>query len=405
MELSIIFDYLKTQALTNDFFSGAALAGVILGVLHQARAYLSKAFRFVWNRLFVEFKIHSEDYLYRPISIWLKNNNFDRFSKRYRLRTSSDDYKTSLGPDYGTYFFRYNGKWLRVVSTNESGVSSTESNSRSQTRDFMTITYFGFNNRILNQIVEGALSELEDHEALCIPVYRGGGYGFIESTYLEKGGSRGIALKDDDLTKIENDLNVFLNRKKWYEDRGVPWRRGYLFYGPPGTGKSSLAKHLSSKFEMPLYALSERDYVSDLPSKFSEIPKKAIILLEDIDCVYSVNREKGEKADTEPLKPSLNAVLNALDGVCSKEGQVVIMTTNHPDTLDPALLRPGRVDYRLHLGYVTEEQARRIFNKFFPEHSSEGFVVQGEVTPAQLQGFLLTCQSGEEACKRTAELQ
>lgn len=289
--------------------------------------------------------------------------------------------------------------------TREEGVSSTESNSRSQTRDFICITYLGFNNSLLEEILSEALKEISEKDALLVPVWKGTEYGWTDVAYLEKGGNRGIVLDGSALESIEDDVRDFLNRKNWYEERGVPWRRGYVFYGPPGTGKSSLAKHLASKFEIPLYVLSEKDYLGDIGSKFAEIPKKAIVLLEDIDCVYNSNRDSGDKADIDPVKPSLNSALNALDGVASKEGQLVIMTTNHIDSLDPALIRPGRADYKLHLGYASIEQAQKIFNKFFPNEDQSKFVIDGNRTPADIQGLLLASGDGEEACRRAKNNQ
>lgn len=405
MEFTVLWEYLKNQALTNDFFSGAALAGVLLGILHQARGYLYRAFSFGWNRLFVEFTIHSEDVLYRPLSSWLKKNNFDKFSRRYRIRSNPNDYSTSFGPDYGTFFFRAKGKWIRVRVTKEDGVSSQESNSHSQTRDFIHITYFGFSRSTLDEIVFEALKEVDEEAALLIPVWKRCEYGWTEVVYLERGGYKGIVLDGDSLLDIENDLKIFLSRKEWYEERGVPWRRGYVFYGPPGTGKSSLAKHLASKFEIPLYVFGEKDHLGDIATKFAQIPKKAIVLLEDIDCVYSSNRGKGEKSDPGPMKPSLNSALNALDGVASKEGQIFIMTTNHIEMLDPALIRPGRIDYKLHLGYASVEQAKKIFKKFFPEGDDSQFVINGDHTPADIQGLLLRSEDGRDACQRVRNNQ
>lgn len=402
MELSAIWEYLKTQALTNDFFSGAALAGIILGVLHQMRGYAAKAFTFVWNKCFVRFTVHSEDVLYRPISLWLKNNNFDKFARRYRLRVNPNDMSTSLGPDYGTFLFRAKNRWMKASIYKEQGVSATESNRYSQTRDFISISYFGLSQSLIDQIIIESLKYIENEEILKIPVCLGTGYGWIESAFLDKGGSKGIVLSNGLLESLENDVATFLSRYSWYEDRGIPYRRGYLFYGPPGTGKSSIAKHLASKFEMQLNVMTEKCFNGDVSTLIAGIAKNTILLIEDIDCIITDNRAK-EKVDNSVLKPNLATVLNALDGVASKEGIIIIMTTNHPDRLDPALIRPGRIDYKLKLGYVSQEQAERLFSKFFPREDRASLVIEGEWTPAQLQEVFISCSTGAEAIERIKE--
>jgi len=97
----------------------------------------------------------------------------------------------------------------------------------------------------------------------------------------------------------------------------------------------------------------------------SEAPERSIILLEDVDAMFK------ERSTMQTTKLSFSGFLNALDGVRSQEGQILFMTTNHKERLDPALLRPGRADVHVKLNYASEKQMIGLFTRFFPEHESK----------------------------------
>jgi mitochondrial chaperone BCS1 len=102
----------------------------------------------------------------------------------------------------------------------------------------------------------------------------------------------------------------------------------------------------------------------DLNRKLNQTPDQSIILLEDIDSIFvgreSVQKSRGGGGVT------FSGLLNALDGIRSQEGRIIFMTTNHREKLDPALLRPGRADYHVHLDYASYSQQYRMFLKFNP---------------------------------------
>ena len=93
----------------------------------------------------------------------------------------------------------------------------------------------------------------------------------------------------------------------------------------------------------------------------SEAPERSIILLEDVDAMFT------DRTTMQTTKLSFSGFLNALDGVRSQEGQILFMTTNHKERLDPALLRPGRADVHVKLQHASDNQMRGLFTRFFPE--------------------------------------
>jgi len=148
----------------------------------------------------------------------------------------------------------------------------------------------------------------------------------------------------------------------------------------PGTGKTSLAFALAGVFGMSIYSISLADpdmVESELVNLFSTLPKRCVVLLEEIDaagikrngiegCEPGLNRTNARQVSGPTNSNlhkglSLSGLLNAIDGVASQEGRVLIMTTNIPDALDPALIRPGRVDMRVHFEYATRSQIRELF--------------------------------------------
>jgi chaperone BCS1 len=162
----------------------------------------------------------------------------------------------------------------------------------------------------------------------------------------------------------------------WYHRRGLPHRLGLLLHGRPGNGKTSLVNCIASRFHLNICLLAVEDLGNTLLSTaIAQVPPRSLVLVEDVDCARLAARrppaaENGAALAT-PLSrgTSLSEVLNALDGVLRSEGYLLILTSNHPEQLDPALLRPGRVDRTVELCGATREQAGRMLRKFFPDVS------------------------------------
>tara|TARA_B100000768_G_scaffold181727_1_gene206020 strand:- start:2928 stop:4115 length:1188 start_codon:yes stop_codon:yes gene_type:complete len=174
-----------------------------------------------------------------------------------------------------------------------------------------------------------------------------------------------IDLPKDDLDLITNDIESFYKNKDEYIRLGIPWKRNYLLEGLPGTGKTSLIFSLASHFSLDVYIINLGPKVDDstFMSSISKISKNAILLLEDVDALF-VDRKAN---DSNKSLVSFSGILNVLDGMARKNGLITFLTTNYRNRLDPALIRPSRIDYIMSFKEITIEQIKSMFIRFFPD--------------------------------------
>ena len=206
-------------------------------------------------------------------------------------------------------------------------------------------------------------------------------------------------LKHGQREAILADLTRFFASRERYEALGIPWRRGYLLYGPPGTGKTSLVTALASHLSLNVCVLSlSSPNVTDekIGNLLASVPGRSVILIEDVDAFF----QQRAKADTG-VRVSYSGFINALDGVAAHEGSVVFLTTNHPQLIDEAAIRSGRVDFRMELSLCDRGQLARMFGKFFADaDAAERFadaVPADRFSPAQVQERLLKAANPDDA--------
>lgn len=163
------------------------------------------------------------------------------------------------------------------------------------------------------------------------------------------------------------DFEKFRNSEEKYNQIGFPYHFGVLLSGPPGNGKSSFAAGLAHQYKMSLYNLPLSGIDSDkrIAEVLAGIMPNSILLIEDID-IFSRSISREQSPDGRDGL-TLAGLLNALDGVATPHGLVTIITTNHPEKLDEALIRAGRIDHTIELHEPTDWQVETLFENVYGE--------------------------------------
>lgn len=224
-----------------------------------------------------------------------------------------------------------------------------------------------------------------------------------------------VFMNPETKNEISNSIKSFVNRKDWYIENFVPYHYGILLYGPPGTGKSTLIRAIISEYSESVekqvniqYLRSIRD-INDVRQETYELelsPK--IIIVEDIDASVLKRRTDENENEKQPVvdgdmpirrydeKISLSDVLNTMDGVSNLENVIYIFTTNHIEHLDPALIRPGRIDKLIKVDLPGRDEYDQFMYYHFKKHIPEDFVVKSHKLIAELQNEIVCEKSYEE---------
>ncbi|KAL1569496.1 AAA-ATPase-like protein [Salvia divinorum] len=224
-----------------------------------------------------------------------------------------------------------------------------------------------------------------------------------------------LAMEPELKTRIKEDLDRFVRRKDFYRRVGRAWKRGYLLYGPPGTGKSSLIAAMANYLKFDIYDLEltnvKRD--SDLRKLLLRTANRSILVIEDIDCTVELPDRKGaaaaEGGNGHFHRPrdhqfTLSGLLNFIDGLWSSCGdeRIIIFTTNNKSKLDPALLRPGRMDMHIHMSYLTPDGFRLLAATYLNIHGHhprlseiEHLIKMKNITPAEVAEELMKCDDAD----------
>ncbi|KAK7065411.1 mitochondrial chaperone [Halocaridina rubra] len=369
---------LVSSLADNPYFSaGFGLFGVGAGAAILRKGYMVGLILFRRHYM-TTLEVPCRDKSYSWLLQWItlkgarKTQHLSVETKFQEIETGKIRTRYDFIPSVGEHFFWYGRTWLKVERAREQHTLDLQHGTPWEN---VTFTAFGKQRRLFQDIIAEARDlAIKQNEGKTIM------YTAYGSEWRQFGNPRkprplsSVVLDRGISDRIVRDVKEFMDNPDWYSSRGIPYRRGYLLHGPPGCGKSSFITALAGELQLSICVLnlSERGLTDDrLNHLLALAPENTIILLEDVDSAF-VSRE-----DTSQMKAAyaglnrltFSGLLNCLDGVASTEARIVFMTTNYPERLDSALIRPGRVDLKQYIGYCTPYQLESMFSRFFPDFS------------------------------------
>jgi chaperone BCS1 len=394
----------------NEFASGGLLLMIIGGISVWLRAVPERVWDWVVAQTTMMITVKDDDAAFAWVKEWFLEQSFLKRIRRVDLDTTVHNERIAMIPAPGKHWFWYASRPFEVWFS-RTEMKHGWSGKRVESLTFRTL---GRNRAFLEHFVE---------DVVCCHIKRQGvqSYLYIYDDgwdYLEGYSPRELAsvvLQPGEKEHLLEDVAQFRRSKQRYEQLGVPYHRGYLFYGPPGTGKTSLVSALAAHFGLSIYVINLGEFNDRrLMSAVNRVPANSVLLFEDIDCMRgSQSREGRDSGEAKDKKATLatkenastngvtlSGLLNLLDGFHAPNGVLFVMTTNQVDKLDPALLRPGRIDHKLFLGKASDQQKVVLYRRFFPdasEREAREFVdaSRSAETMAEFQGLLLALAPGE----------
>jgi chaperone BCS1 len=391
--------------LSNQVVAGAIALGLVGVVAASLRKWPAAIWAQLSRLLIVTATLDSRNDLFGAFVAWMNDQRFGRRSRWFTVvqvqpsaasgqdGDESDVPELQYSPAPGLHLFWWRGRlmWLRrEIAMNLQVIETVHLGAVLAPR------------RVLEELLESVVRHAGERRAHRLALYTVDRWG--EQWHLSDTKPRrsldSVVLDAGVARHLHDDIHGFFDRRDWYAQMGIPWRRGYLLFGPPGTGKTSVAYALAGELRLKLCALSlTNPKLNDhtLADLLQRTPPRSLILIEDIDAFFHAR----DKQDAR-IEVSFSGLLNAIDGVGAQEGRIVVLTTNHRERLDPALIRPGRIDVAVELGHASAAQLRGLWLRFHPGTEAQAERIAADypaqaLSPAAIQQVLIAAATPEAA--------
>ena len=335
---------------------------VLRSVPQKLLEFFDRAFT---TKLYVE-SLSNE---FRDIDCFIEANRLSFFSRSLEVKDGA--LKTGFGGGWG----RYKGRLFKYTKAKSAQqIIAIES---------IVVSFLTRDRRVVEDFVRD--SRPDDHKNTINVTLIGSG-GSTGSLRRRRRGLDTVFVDQGIKDRLVERLNRFLGAEDWHAARGIPWKLGIILHGPPGTGKTSLIHALASDFGFDVKYVRS---LHGLGEAFRTGTRGDLFVIEDIDTISGhLDRGAADKgADVASRPTPLHDVLNAMDGMQTPDGLKFIVTTNHIGRLDPALVRPGRIDDVIEIGPLPVAGARQMFKAFYGRDGIDAYVPR---TGAELQQMFCT---------------
>lgn len=378
--LASVISWINGVSGGNEMIAGALTLSLSGAVVYALKELPQRIYNTIRRQVTTTLIINSGDYAKRILFARIMEQIQGSVGVNNTRVLTVDHYWTDTGRKYvvtlgrGVHFFVFRGRLcsLRRLDLDSSGAEIQ--------KEEIVITLLGRNYNLIRELVSTSGEERDPSKIEIFDYDKG----WEKAMEIPKVPIEQLALDSNVRQNLIAEIEHFVHNEEDYRRLGLPYKLTILLHGVPGTGKSSIIRSLASSYNRRICQINISEMTdSSFRKALHGVPPNAIVVLEDFDSadatkVRSGMREKSpvdeNQTDGQMVVDSddgyrlltLSGILNTLDGIASLDSTIVMLTTNVRDSIDPALLRSGRVDLEIELPPVSPSAVQEHFERIFP---------------------------------------
>lgn len=399
--------YINEVVGGNEFAAGMVIAGVLGTMTYVFRSVPMKIFEFLKRHTTTELALNSTDTSFHLMMKFFEISGLSSRARSIRINNGAyGDGDMIKGLGYGSQWFWYKGNPLFITVRKEDSTSQN-------VKEFVTIKRLGRSHKLFDDL----MTDVKKSKDSRMTSYYQYSYGKDHLVDQPKQKINNVILRRETRDEIVNVIDNFVQKEEWYKKNNIPYQLGVLLYGPPGTGKTTLIRAIAGYLDKDVVLVTSAENLANAALSVND----SIIVVDEVDTFGLAKRkdsvfdshggipvlrttimEEKTPADSfseDMKKVGLSKVLTSLDGVVSNHGRIVIMCTNHMETLDTAMIRPGRIDAKIEIGFLDKETFGMMLDKFFGEKERD-IHISDEVSPADIQNDVIMNMTEEDIVKK-----
>jgi len=354
---------------------------VLGGLMYAVRNLPQQLWEAVKRQLLVRLTLNNAGWdgnqdAFHAFDRWFMQSGYKRWSRRfflfrhYERESGPKDQFFRIGIGNGTHFFIHEGKLFWFTKGN------LDSSGSERQKEEITVSTFGRNSRAFDSLVDMFNQPRERGGAITVHNWSTKDSSWEERQDVLPRKLSTVCISEKNRTDILKRIDEFTENKAKYRRKGLTYKLSMIFTGPPGTGKSTLCKSVAGHYAKDLYLLDLASMTNkSLLNALTTVKPGSIVLIEDVDGAGNAVKDRtDEKQDLVTMldiqELTLQGVLNAIDGVISLDNVLIFMTTNHPEKLDAAFQRKGRIDYHYVIDNMTKTEIQDYMKIMYDDHPS-----------------------------------